>query len=170
MYFSTIISGNRDSQFSDLLFNFTEVQPKSVVRLELLFESYWNKDRLAGFKPITWQEFDEQASSLRNLQTVELTFRGAQRLDCVRSVASEIIPYLLRLRNANKLRAAYVENIPRLSARNHHLDINDLEGNLAALGGIKEESSTSKSESDIVSVPPAIDSLPTFKRISGGLT
>ncbi len=109
-----------------LEFTFTEEQPRSVVKLKLTVS------RHSRFRSVNWQEFDEQASGLRNLERAEIYLSDRRMLD---SVAVIIIPRLTLLRNANKLRATY----QKWDDSELDLDINDLEGSLAALGGIKEE-------------------------------
>ncbi len=117
-------------QRPDLCFIFTEEQPKSVVKVKLQVAEY----RSALFiQDLNWQEFDEQASNLPNLEIAELHFYLPQNLAVVRALA-EIIPHLSLLRNTNKLRATYQGRSPLY----HDLNLDDLEGSLSTLGGISK--------------------------------
>ncbi len=133
---------------ADLRLGLTEEQPKSVSKLTLHVSSKTNP---LFVQHINWQKFDEQASRLRNLHIARFYFFGPQNLAVVRSLA-DIIPCLSRLRDATKLRATYEFPIRCI----HVLDINNLEGSLAVLGGIKEEEpSTSESVLEVESAPQA---------------
>ncbi|PSS31908.1 hypothetical protein PHLCEN_2v2315 [Hermanssonia centrifuga] len=136
-------------QGPDLVLSFNNEQPKSLVKLRIIFHGCVG----ASIQCINWQEFDEQASCLRNLGAAEFCFEKRQSLAFVRSMA-EIIPRLTRLRNADKLRATYQE---RCGKPTSNVDINDLERNLVALGGIKQEPSTPKPALETESVPPDTD-------------